>query len=89
LVRTPGGTTVVNPGSVGLPSYYDDQPLPHRMESGTPFASFAVLRLHEDRLVGVEHIRVGYDFAAAAERANENGRPDWRDWILTGFALSG
>ncbi len=33
-----GGVLVVNPGSVGMPAYTDDNPMPHAIESGTPHA---------------------------------------------------
>jgi predicted phosphodiesterase len=85
VVRTPRGTTVINPGSVGLPAYVDDHPYPHRMECGNPFASFAIV--HQDvQGAVVEHVRVAYDAAAAAKAAESNGRPDWSGWLLTGFA---
>lgn len=35
----PDGKRVVNPGSIGLPPFEEDEPYPHVMESGTSCAS--------------------------------------------------
>jgi len=37
-VWLPDGRLMLNPGSVGLPAYDDDQPYPHVMEAGSPHA---------------------------------------------------
>jgi hypothetical protein len=42
-VRLPGGSLVVNPGSVGWPAYDDDRPAPPVMEAGSPHARYAVV----------------------------------------------
>jgi predicted phosphodiesterase len=85
LVGLPGGRCVVNPGSVGLQAYTDDQPHPHAMEAGSPHARYAVLR---QQVSGwdVEHVAVCYDWAGAAAAAQVNGRPDWARWLRTGRA---
>ena len=77
--------TVVNPGSVGLPAYDDDDP-PHAMETGSPHARYALL---ERTPVGwdVEQVTVPYDWEAAARCAEHVGRPDWAAWLRTGRAL--
>ena len=83
LVRC-GSVTLVNPGSVGLPAYTDDDP-PHVMASGSPHARYAIVARSggewETDLLTVE-----YDWAAAAETARENGREDWARWLSTGMA---
>lgn len=38
-----GDVTVVNPGSLGMPAYTDDGPVPHASETGAPHAHFAVV----------------------------------------------
>lgn len=79
----PGGTTVVNPGSVGLPAYVDDWPSEHVMETGAPHARYAVV----ERAGGgwtVADRAVPYDWQAAAAAARENGRDDWAAWLTTG-----
>ncbi len=75
------GRTIVNPGSVGLPAYADELPHPHRMETGSPHARYAVI--DGDR---IELIEVSYDHKAAASKARESGREDWASAIETGFA---
>jgi predicted phosphodiesterase len=85
IVGLPDGRMVVNPGSVGLPAYTDELPLPHGMEAGSPHARYAVL---DQTAAGwsVEHIALTYDWAAAARTAEANGRPDYVPWLLTGRA---
>lgn len=82
------GKLVVNPGSVGLPAYWDDVPRPHIMESGCPHAKYAVLvRDSGDWLV--EHLIVPYDWQTAAKAAEKNGRSDWARWTASGRASPG
>lgn len=78
-----GSLGIVNPGSVGLPAYTAENPHPHAMESGSPHARYALLR-RLDMGWQVEHVAVPYDWTAAAEAAERNGRPDWARWIRTG-----
>lgn len=79
----PPGKLIVNPGSVGMPAYTSDLPLPHGMESGSPHAKYAILNK-----VGsawqVEHVQVPYDWEKVASVAQDNGRADWARWIATG-----
>jgi hypothetical protein len=35
-----------------------------------------------------EHVTVAYDWEAAAQLAEEHGRPDWALWLRTGRALA-
>ncbi|WP_147819793.1 metallophosphoesterase family protein [Salidesulfovibrio onnuriiensis] len=78
------GLTVVNPGSVGLPAYSDDEP-PHVMSSGSPHARYAVITPQEDGWEATP-VQTKYDWSAAAEMARTNGRPDWAQWLRTGTA---
>jgi putative phosphoesterase len=84
-VWLPDGRLVVNPGSVGIPAYQDNQPYPHVMEAGSPHARYAVLTR---RAAGwaVEQIALPYPWSAAAAVARRNGRPDRAAWIETGRA---
>jgi predicted phosphodiesterase len=85
ILAIPGGPTVVNPGSVGLPAYADDQPFAHVMETGSPHARYAVISAAgADWLV--DQVAVPYDWQAAAATAASNGRPDWEQWLRTGRA---
>lgn len=81
-VRLSDGRLIVNPGSVGLPAYRDAAPLPHKMETGSPHARYAVLT----RSGGwqVEHRVIPYPWEKAARQARANGREDWAVWLSSG-----
>ena len=74
---------MLNPGSVGLPAYTDDAPNFYEMDSGSPHAKYALLTNNEN-VWSVEQIEVGYDWEAAANKAEKNGRNDWTGWLRTG-----
>ena len=83
LVRLASGQIILNPGSVGLPAYSDDEPIPHSMETYSPHASYAILT----RTVAgwdVAFQRVAYDFEKASQAAAARGRKDWAKGIGTG-----
>ncbi|MCU1259631.1 MAG: metallophosphoesterase [Bryobacterales bacterium] len=82
LVTLADGRMILNPGSVGLPAYTDDQPVPHAMEAGSPHARYAIVE--EGR---IEQVAVTYNWQAASEAARRNGRADWAHALLTGRAL--
>jgi putative phosphoesterase len=75
---------IINPGSVGLPAYSDDRPVPHRMENFSPKARYCILDLNNGCDVG--HIAVSYDHETAAGQAEKNNRRDWAKWLRTGIA---
>lgn len=83
LVALGDGRLVVNPGSVGLPAYTDDQPFPHVMQSGSPHARYALLE-KADGAWNVHHVAVAYDTGPAVRRARALGRDDWARWLATG-----
>lgn len=78
-----GGLLIVNPGSVGLPAYDHDQPHPHRVETGSPHARWALV---EKTAAGwcVEQRLTVYDWRSAAAKAEAEGRGDWADALATG-----
>ncbi len=84
-LRLAGGMLVVNPGSVGLQAYDDDQPAVHWVEVGSPHARWALV---ERRRPGVDWdvalMATAYDWEAAASLAERNGRGDWADALRTG-----
>jgi putative phosphoesterase len=82
VLELPGGKLIVNPGSVGLPAYSDELPFPHRMETGSPHARYAVIEG-----ASVDLIAVPYQWQRAVVSARENGREDWAVALETGFAL--
>ncbi|MCX6834753.1 MAG: metallophosphoesterase family protein [candidate division Zixibacteria bacterium] len=82
-VNLPDGRFVVNPGSVGLQAFTDDQPHDHIISNGTPHARYAVLKRIGDGW-SVEQVKIEYDWESAAESALVNGREDWAHWLKTG-----
>lgn len=81
-----GSRLVVNPGSVGLPAYADDAPRPHKMETGSPWARYAIVERQPDRGWAVEQLCLEYDWEKAARLADANGRPDWSGALRSGRA---
>ena len=84
-VTVTDGPLVVNPGSVGLPGFYDDVPYPHVIQCGSPHARYAIL----DRTGNhwrVDFVAVEYDWTSAAALAARSGSP-WARAIATGYAL--
>jgi predicted phosphodiesterase len=79
----PDGSLVVNPGSVGWPSFADDAPHPHVIEAGSPHARFSVITQIGGRWTAQEHA-ISYDHEAAATRAELHGRHDIAYALRTG-----
>jgi predicted phosphodiesterase len=77
------GRLVVNPGSVGLQAYEDTLPFPHRIETGSPHARYALLELKNGQW-SVDWRRVAYDWEAAAAMALRHHRPDWIEPLRSG-----
>ncbi len=87
--QVPGGPLVVNPGSVGLQGYEDDDPFTYRVSAGSPHARYALLdRAARGARRGwdVTWRAVTYDWDAAAEAARRAGRRAWVTPLATGFA---
>ena len=84
----PDGPLILNPGSVGCPSYDDPSNDPHVSEAGLPHARYAVLTIDE-QAVSAEMIAVTYHWIAAATRAEKNGRPEWAYGLRTGWFIVG
>lgn len=75
-MRLGDGRFVVNPGSVGLQAYEDDRPWPHRIETGSPHARYAMVTRTKSGWDVAFHA-IEYDWNAAANLARANGRPEW------------
>ncbi|MDV0439748.1 metallophosphoesterase family protein [Xanthomonas sacchari] len=75
-LRLDDGRLLCNPGSVGLPAYAETQPQPHRVETGTPQARYAVLEYRDGQWHAQLHA-IDYDHASAAAQAERNGQPHW------------
>jgi predicted phosphodiesterase len=84
-IRLRDGPLVVDPGSVGLPAYSDNDPHPHVMETGTPHARYSVISLSTNGWSSADRA-VTYDWRSAADEAMKNGRSDWAEWLSTGRA---
>lgn len=84
-VLLPDGRLIVNPGSVGVSAYDDDAPFPHKMETGSPHARYAIIA-KDAETYAVNHIAVAYDWHKAAATARANGREDWAYWLECGRA---
>lgn len=80
----PGGVLAVNPGSVGLPAYDEDLPLPHWVENSDPTARWALMEWLPDGRWTASLRTTAYDHERAASRAEVNGRGDWADALRTG-----
>jgi predicted phosphodiesterase len=85
VMRLPDGRLVANPGSVGLPAYSARHPWPHKAETGTPHARYAVVTRRAEGWTA-ELLAVAYDWESAARTADTNGRPEWSHALLTGRA---
>ncbi len=77
------GSVVINPGSLGWPAYYDDDPTPHRVEAGSPEGRYTVLR-SRDTGWAISQRRLAYDVEAAAAIAELHGRDDVAYALRTG-----
>ncbi len=84
IVTRNNGSIIVNPGSVGLPAYFDDNPYPHVIENCTPHARYAILTKKDD-IWDVEFFAIEYDWGFASQMAACHGRNDWAKCILTGY----
>ncbi|MBN9671277.1 metallophosphoesterase family protein [Roseibium aggregatum] len=78
------GQMLINPGSVGLPSYQDDHPHKHVMETGSPHARYALMTDNNGAWNFQQKI-LTYDWDAASREADKNGRPDWARSLKHGF----
>jgi putative phosphoesterase len=87
LIQLPNGTLILNPGSVGCPSYDDPGGDPHVSESGSPHARYGILTIIGDHM-SAQMIAIPYDWKAAAARAEANGRAEWAYGLRTGWFKS-
>jgi diadenosine tetraphosphatase ApaH/serine/threonine PP2A family protein phosphatase len=83
LVQLSDGRLIVNPGSVGCPAYEDDQPVFHKIETGHPMASYAILE-KADRGWSVQFRNVPYNHMAMSRLAASRSRPDWALALASG-----
>jgi predicted phosphodiesterase len=82
-VKLTSGQLVINPGSVGLPAYTDDEPIIHSMENYCPHASYAVIEKNKAGWT-IQLIKVPYDYPKAVKMAKEQQRQNWGHFLNTG-----
>jgi predicted phosphodiesterase len=87
LIQIPDCPVILNPGSVGCPSYDDPGNDPHVSEAGSPHARYAILTIIDEQ-VSAEMIATSYDWQAAAARAERSGRPEWAHGLRTGWFVA-
>ena len=85
-VSLSSGQIVVNPGSVGLPAYTDDEPVKHSMENHSHHASYTIIEKSSQGWL-TQHIKVPYAFQKAIEAAEKRNRMDWVHFLSTGRGL--
>lgn len=78
------GQLVINPGSVGLPAYRDDEPCHHAMETFSSRASYVIIEQQLEQNWQVAFRKVSYDASLAAQKAQNQGRLDWYQALTTG-----
>jgi len=78
------GRLIVNPGSVGCPAYDDITPHYHKVEAGTPLASYAILERRVETWQPTFR-QVAYDHAAMSRMAENRGRGDWARGLAGGW----
>jgi predicted phosphodiesterase len=79
-----GDVTVVNPGSIGMPAYTDNNPVPHAIETGAPHARYAVVTREPGGAWSAELRAVACDWDRAAQQARMNGKLGVARWTATG-----
>jgi len=80
------GQVIVNPGSVGLQAYTDDEPIIHSMENFNSLASYAIVEKVNDSW-NIEHINVPYNVELAVVECKKRDRMDWVHFLSTGRRL--
>lgn len=83
LVRSRTGQLLVNPGSVGLQAYEEENPVSHVVENHSPSARYAIVEKHGGTWQA-QLLAVPYAYARVAELARQHGRPDWEVALLYG-----
>jgi len=84
IVYLPNGKVIVNPGSVGLPAYEEDEPFYYKMESGTPFANYTIVEKHDSDW-SFAQINIAYDVSDAIKQSEKLNRPDWARALKFGY----
>lgn len=81
------GQLIINPGSVGLQAYTDEDPNVHSMQNYSSKASYVTLSKDSDNKWNVDFHKVTYDVSKAIDAAKTQGRDDWGHYLSTGRCL--
>ncbi|QRM56877.1 metallophosphoesterase family protein [Sinorhizobium sp. BG8] len=84
IVRLRDGRIVLNPGSVGCPGYDDDEPVFHKVETGSPHARYAIIE-KTGSTWNAEFRLVSYDHMAASRLAASRGQREWANVLARGW----
>ncbi|GHA13966.1 hypothetical protein GCM10008090_24680 [Arenicella chitinivorans] len=82
-VSLSSGQLIVNPGSVGLQAYTDEDPVVHSMENYNYHASYSIVEKIRSEWV-VQNIKVPYDYQSAVTESKKRNRNDWVHFLSTG-----
>jgi len=82
-VNLSSGQLIVNPGSVGLQAYTDEEPVLHSMENFNHHASYSIVEKVNSEWV-VQNIKVPYDYQRALNESKKRSRSDWVHFLSTG-----
>ena len=82
-VHLSSGQLIVNPGSVGLQAYTDEEPVVHSMENFNHHASYSIVEKIDSKW-GVQNIKVPYDYHLAVNESKKRNRRDWVHFLSTG-----
>ncbi len=83
-VRLADGRLIVNPGSVGCPGYDDDEPVFHKVETGSPDAAYAIVTKAQERW-DVTFRHVPHDHMTMSHLARQRGREEWANALASGW----
>lgn len=78
------GKVVLNPGSLGCPAYSSATPWPHRVQAGSPAASYAIVERQSKGWISAIR-NVPYDPSRMIELARHSLRPHWVGVLATGW----
>ena len=81
------GQLVINPGSVGLQAYTDNEPILHSMQNYSSKASYATLFKSAHGVWEISFHKVSYSLSEAISAAEKQGREDWIHFLATGRCL--
>jgi len=84
MVRLDDGRIILNPGSVGLPAYDDDAPVPHVVAVGSSEARYCIVTAANGSW-DVTFRAIPYDTTRMAQMARDAERPEWACAVATGW----